>query len=205
MSGARPVVVYSGRSDLTQHGAYESALMVRGIGPERPVRMVVNGAPPETVRAARRLLSQVAGRAVEVRAYSADKQAQRELVRAADLVIVPAHAENVGMTALDAIMADVPVLVPDTCGVGNFLVKSGRIDPRVAEHSVIRRAEGEAVAPIDRWVAELAAVVDDPRAARRRAAELRGAVVAALRTLQSAGQSAGDLIKSIMTVREEKR
>jgi len=205
MSGVRPVVVYSGRSDLVQHGAHESALMVRGVGPERAVRMVVNGAPPETVRAARRLLSQVAGRAVEVRAYSADKQAQRELVRAADLVIVPARAENVGLTALDAIVADVPVLVPDTCGVGNFLARSGRIDPRLAEHSVIRRAEGEAAVPIERWVAGLAAVVDDPQAARRRAVELREAVVTALRTLQSAGQSAGDLIKSIMTVREEKR
>jgi hypothetical protein len=55
--------------------------------------------------------------------------------------------------------------------------------------------------PIERWITELVDVLDDPDAARRRAAELRDALVAALRTSRSAGASAADLIKAIMAVR----
>lgn len=199
MSGEpRPVVVFAGRCDAVQKGAHEAALMVRGAGEARPVRLIVNGAPPETVRAARRLLSRVAGHAVEVRPYSSDKQAQQEEIRTADVVLVTCQDENVGLTALDAIVAEVPVLVPDTCGVGRFLVESGRFEPRLTEHSVIR---GESAAQLDRWITELAEVLDDPDTARRRAAELREAFVTAVRTLQSAGESAADLVKAVIAVR----
>jgi len=194
----RPAVVFAGRCDAVQKGAHEAALMVRGAGEARPVRLIVNGAPPETVRAARRLLSRVAGHAVEVRPYSSDKQAQQEEMRTADVVLVTCQDENVGLTALDAIVAEVPVLVPDTCGVGRFLVESGRFEPRLTEHSVIR---GESAAQLDRWITELAEVLDDPDTARRRAAELREAFVTALRTLQSAGESAADLVKAVIAVR----
>ena len=183
-AGPRLPVVFAGRCDAVQKGAHEAALVVRGVA--RPVRLIVNGAPPETVRAARRLLSRVAGRAVEVRPYTSDKQVQREEIRAADVVLVTSREENAGLTALDAIVAGVPVLVPDTCGVGRFLVESGRFDPRLTEHTVIRHVDGEAP-PLERWTEELVAVLDDPDTARRRAAELREALVAALRTLQSAG------------------
>jgi glycosyltransferase involved in cell wall biosynthesis len=192
------VVVFAGRCDAVQKGAHEAALMVRGAGEARPVRLIVNGAPPETVRAARRLLSRVAGHAVEVRPYSSDKQAQQEEIRTADVVLVTCQDENVGLTALDAIVAEVPVLVPDTCGVGRFLVESGRFEPRLTEHSVIR---GESAAQLDRWITELAEVLDDPDTARRRAAELREAFVTAVRTLQSAGESAADLVKAVIAVR----
>ncbi|RZS40715.1 glycosyl transferase family 1 [Herbihabitans rhizosphaerae] len=195
----RPPVVFAGRCDVMQHGAHEAALMVRGAG--RPVRLIVNGAPPETVRAARRLLSQVAGRHVEVRGYTSDKRAQREAINTADVVVVNCRDENVGLTALDAIVAEVPVLVPDTCGIGRFLVESGRFDPRLIEHSVIRRADGEAAAPVQRWITELAEALDNPDTTRQRAAELREALVTALRTLQSAGESAADLMKAITEVR----
>nr|CEL20904.1 hypothetical protein [Kibdelosporangium sp. MJ126-NF4] len=197
----QPAVVYSGRCDDMQQGAHEAALMVRGA--ERPVHLIVNGAPPETVRASRRLLSQVAGRAVEVRGYTPDKRAQREQILKADLVLVPSREENVGLTALDAMVAEVPVLLPDTCGIGRFLRESGRIDLSLTEHSVIRREEGEAAAPLERWITELVDVLDNPGTARQRAAELRVALVAALRTLQSAGQSAADLVKAILAVRAE--
>lgn len=199
-AGPRPAVVFAGRCDAVQKGAHEAALMVRGAGTARPVRLVVNGAPPETVRAARRLLSRVAGRAVEVRPHTSDKQAQNKEIRTADVVLVTCRDENVGLTALDAIVAEVPVLVPDTCGVGRFLVESGRFEPRLTEHAVIRRADGEA-APLSRWSTELAAVLDDPDTARRRAEELRAALVTELRTLQSAGESAADLVKAIIAVR----
>jgi hypothetical protein len=201
---ARPAVVFAGRCDMMQHGAHEAARIVRGVGGARPVHLIVNGAPPETVRAARRLLSQVAGRAVEVRAFTSDTQAQRAAIGTADLVMVPSRDENVGLTALDAIVAETPVLVPDTCGMGRFLVQSGRFEPRLTEHSVIRREDGEKVAPLERWVTELTDVLDDPDTARRRAAELRDALVTALRTLQSAGQSAADLIKAIIAAREQR-
>lgn len=201
--GQRPAVVFSGRCDVMQHGAHEAALVVRGAGPARPVHLIVNGAPPETVRAAGRLLSQVAGRAVEVRAYTSDKRAQRAAIPAADVVLVTSREENVGLTALDAIVAEVPVLVPDTCGMGRFLVESGRFEPRLTEHAVLRCEAGEAAAPVERWTAALVAVLDDPDTARRRAAELREALVTALQTLQSAGESAADLIKAIIAVRGE--
>jgi len=45
-------------------------------------------------------------------------------------------------------------------------------------------------------------VLDDPDTARRRAARVRDALMTALRPLQSAGQSAADLIKAIIAVRE---
>jgi glycosyltransferase involved in cell wall biosynthesis len=186
-----------------QQGAYEAALMVRGAaGQEQPVRLIVNGAPPETVRAARRLLSQVAGRGVEVRGYTTDKERQGEEIRAADVVLVLSRAERVGMTALDAIAAGVPVLLPDTCGMGRFLLDAGRFDRGLTEHAVIRREAGEPAAPLDRWTAELAEVLGDPDTARRRAAELREALIATLATLQSAGQSAADLVKAIAAARE---
>lgn len=200
-AGLRLAVVFSGRCDEMQHGAHEAALMVRGAGGARPVRLIVNGAPPETVRAARRLLSQVAGRAVEVRGYTSDTQAQREQIRTANVVLVPCRDEHVGLTALEAIAAGVPVLLPGTCGMGRFLRESGRVDPRLSEHSVIWRGDGEAAAPIGRWVAELADVLGDPDTARRRAAALREALLAALATLQSAGASAADLVKAIIAVR----
>jgi hypothetical protein len=200
-TGPRPLVVFAGRCDAMQKGAHEAALMVRGAAAARPVRLIVNGAPPETVRAARRLLSRVAGRAVEVRPYTSDKQAQNKEIRTADVVMVTSRDENVGLTALDAIVAEVPVLIPDTCGVGRFLVESGRFEPRLTEHAVIRRVDGEAAAPLERWTTELAAVLEDPDTARRRAAELRAALVTELRTLQSAGESAADLVKAIIAVR----
>ena len=199
-AGTDPAVVFSGRSNEMQRGAHEAALMVRGAGEGREVRLIVNGAPPETVRAARRLLSQVAGRAVEVRGFTTDKERQREETRRADVVMVPCRDEHVGLTALDAVAAGVPVLVPDTCGVGRFLLDGGRFDPRLTEHSVIRSEEGEP-APLERWIAELADVLGDPDTARRRAAELRDALLAALQTLQSAGESAADLVKAIVAVR----
>jgi hypothetical protein len=192
----RFAVVFAGRCDVTQHGAHEAALMVRDAGKARPVHLIVNGAPPETVRAARRLLSRVAGRAVEVRPYSSDKQAQQAEIRRADVVLVSSRDENVGLTALDAIVAEVPVLVPDTCGMGRFLVESGRFEPPLTEHSVIEEA-----APLERWITELADVLDDPDTARQRATELRDALVTAVRTLQSAGESAADLVKAIIAVR----
>jgi glycosyltransferase involved in cell wall biosynthesis len=204
-AGARPAVVFSGRCDMVQQGAHEAALTVRGAGGTGPVRLIVNGAAPETVSAARRLLSQVAERGVEVRAYTSDKSAQREEIRAADLVLVPCRDEHVGLTALDAIAAGVPVLLPDTCGIGRFLRESGRVDPRLSEHSVIPRADGETAAPLERWIARFADALGDPDTARLRAAELRGALMAALRTLQSAGESAADLMKAIVAVREDGR
>jgi glycosyltransferase involved in cell wall biosynthesis len=191
----RPAVVFAGRCDAVQHGAHEAALMVRDV--PRPVRLIVNGAPPETVRAARRLLSGTAGRAVEVRPFTGTKQEQQEAIRGADVVLVTSRDENVGLTALDAIVAEVPVLVPDTCGIGRFLVESGRFDPAVTEHAVLRSS-----APFERWTEELAAVLADPDTARQRARDLRAALVAALRTLQSAGESAGDLVKAIIAVRD---
>jgi glycosyltransferase involved in cell wall biosynthesis len=196
-----PAVVFAGRCDAVQQGAHEAALMVRDAGTARPVHLIVSGAPPETVRAARRLLSRTAGRAVEVRPFTIGKQEQQEAIRTADVVLVTCRDENVGLTALDAIVAEVPVLMPDTCGLGRFLVQSGRFDPAVTEHSVLRHADG---APLERWTTALAAVLADPDTARRRAKELRAALVAALRTLQSAGESAGDLVKAIIAVRDRR-
>ena len=201
----RPAVVYSGRCDEMQRGAHEAALMVRAAAGARPVHLIVNGAPPETVGAARRLLSQTAGRAVEVRPLTSDKQAQRETLSTADLVLVPYRDEHVGLTALDAIAAGTPVLVPDTCGMGAFLRDSGRVDPRLSEHSVISRELGEQAAPVERWVAELADILEHPDAAAERAARLREGLIQALATLQSAGASAADLIKAIMAARETER
>ncbi len=205
MSGGAGTVptVYSGRCDEMQHGAREAALMVRAAAGERPVRLIVNGAPPETVGAARRLLSNLAGRAVEVRALNPDKRAQRDAIAAADVVLVPCRDEHVGLTALDAIAAGVPVLVADTSGMGRFLLHSGRVDPGLARHAVITREPGEAAAPLERWSTELAATLADPDAARARAARLREALVAALATLESAGASAGDLVKAIVAARED--
>ncbi|HWO61146.1 MAG TPA: glycosyltransferase [Umezawaea sp.] len=201
MSGEhRPAVVFAGRCDVTQRGAHEAALMVRGAGTAREVHLIVNGAPPETVNAARRLLSRVAGRAVEVRPHTGDKQAQKEGIRTADVVLVTCRDEKVGLTALDAMVAEVPVLMPDSCGVGRFLVESGRFEPRLTAHSVLRREDG-AAAPVERWTTELAEVLDDPATAKRRAAELREALVTELRTLQGAGESAADLVKAILAVR----
>lgn len=200
-TGAQSPVVFAGRCDVVQRGAYEAALMVRSAGNARPVRLIVNGAPPETVRAARRLLSRVAGQAVQVQPYSSDKQTQQQEIRAADVVVVTCRDERVGLTVLDAILAEVPVLVPDTCGMGRFLVESGRFDLRLTQHSVIRRADGEAVVPLERWITELRDVLGDPDTARRRAAELREALMTALQTLQSAGESAADLVKAIIAVR----
>ncbi|WP_342673734.1 glycosyltransferase [Actinospica robiniae] len=199
----RPTVVYSGRCDEMQHGALEAALMVRAAAGDRPVRLIVNGAPAETVGAARRLLSNAAGRYVEVRALTGEKQAQRQAISTADVVIVPSGDEHVGLTALDAIAAGVLILVADTSGLGAFLLRSGRVDPRVAEHAVIGREPGERYAPLERWTARLADVLADPETAKVRAARLREGLRQALVTLQSAGASAADLVKAIVAARGE--
>lgn len=203
-AGLQSPIVFSGRRDQMQKGAQETAQMVRRARQERPVRLIVNGAPPETARAARRLLSQVAGRAVEVRGYTSGKDAQREEIRTADVVLVPCLDEHVGLTALDAIVAGVPILVPDTSGIGRFLLDSGRFDPRLTEPSVIRCGDDGAV-PLEQWTAALADVLGEPDAARQRAASLRDAIMTTLQTLQSAGGSAADLVQAISAARDRGR
>lgn len=200
-SGPQRVVVYSGRCDEMQHGAHEAALMVRAAAGARPVHLIVNGAPPETAGAARRLLSNVAGRAVEVRTLTSDERQQNQSISAADLVLVPCWDEHVGLTALNAIAAGVPILVGDTSGIGRFLTESGRVAPRLSEHSVVRRETGEATAPFERWVTELADIFARPDVARQRAERLREGLMEALATLQSAGGSAADLVKAIVAAR----
>lgn len=197
----RRVVVYSGRCDEMRHGAHEAALMVRAAAGDRAVHLIVNGAPPETVRSARRLLSNVAGRAVEVRALTSDERQQNQSISTADLVLVPDQEEHVGLTALNAIAAGTPILVADTSGIGRFLAEGGRVDPRLSEHSVIRREISEAVPPLERWIAELADVLARPEMARQRAERLREGLMEALATLQSAGGSAADLVKAIVAAR----
>lgn len=195
------VVVYSGRCDEMRNGAHEAALMVRAAAGDRPVHLIVNGASPETLSTARRLLSNVAGRPVEVRALTSDERQQNQSISTADLVLVPDQEEHVGLTALNAIAAGTPILVADTSGIGRFLAESGRVDPRLSEHSVIRRETGEAVPPLERWVIELADILARPDVARQRAERLREGLMQALATLQSAGGSAADLVKAVVAAR----
>lgn len=208
--GVRPFVVYCGRCDEMQHGAREAAIMVGAAvqaAGNRPVHLIVNGAPPEVVSAARRMLSNVAGRYVQVRALTADKQAQQQAIVSADLVLVPCREEHVALTGLDAIAAGTPVLIGETSALGRFLLGSGQVDPAVAEHAVVERELGEPVAPIERWTERVAEILADPEAARQRAARLREALMQALATAtttsQGAGGPAADLVKAIVAARGE--
>lgn len=190
-------VVLSGRCDVPQRGAHDAAVMVGSLGPAHPVRLIVQGAPPDTVRTAARLLSRTAGRPVEVRALHTDLDRQRLDIQAADLVLVPCRTERVGLTALDAVATGVPALLPDSCGVGAFLADSGRFSTDLVRHVVVRRRQGaEWAPPIERWTAEVEYVLTDLPRAKRNAAALRQEFLTALATLQSAGESFADLLSA---------
>jgi hypothetical protein len=66
---------------------------------------------------------------------------------------------------------------------------------------VVRHPDDEPTAPLQRWIDDFGAVLGDREAARRRAAGLREALLEALRTLQSAGESFADLVKATNAVR----
>lgn len=90
-----------------------------------------------------------------------DDQEKRDALAAADVLVLPSHAENFGIAVAEALASGVPVIVSDQVGI----------------HHEIRQAEAGVVEPLDpaRWSSAIVALLqDEPLRERmsRRAREL---------------------------------
>ncbi|MFF0204851.1 CATRA conflict system CASPASE/TPR repeat-associated protein [Streptomyces sp. NPDC005017] len=121
----------------------------------------------------------VGNSAVDVvpRSYSADPRRIRNDLARATLVLMPSRAEAFGLAGAEAIAAGVPVLVSGRSGLG-MLLRAQKLP--VADRAVVdvEGARGSRKADVQTWARAVHAVVRNPEAAFRDAAELRDAMAA---------------------------
>ncbi|MDS1272702.1 glycosyltransferase, partial [Lipingzhangella sp. LS1_29] len=112
-------VLVVGRADAPQKGAHHAALMVRRLRAEgMDVQLTVRGIPSEAVDHIQRRLSTIAGVQVRVKPFTITRSEILADMRQADVVLMPSRAEGFGLVGLEAVGAGIPVLVPDSSGVG---------------------------------------------------------------------------------------
>ncbi|WP_333762371.1 CATRA conflict system CASPASE/TPR repeat-associated protein [Streptomyces sp. IBSBF 2390] len=137
--------------------------------------LLVRGVPDDESRSlAAQVEKWVDNSAVDVipRRYSADpRRIENDLARAS-LVLMPSRAEAFGLAGAEAIACGVPVLVSGRSGLGMLL---GAQRSRVADRAVVdvEATRGSRKADIRTWAQAIHAVLHNPEAAFRDAAELR--------------------------------
>ncbi|MFI7134122.1 glycosyltransferase [Nonomuraea sp. NPDC050153] len=181
-------VLLIGRADAAQKGGHEAALMIRELQKDLDVRLVIRGAAPETVLEARERLSTVAGREVEVKPFTLDRQEMLADMRRADVVIMPSRGEGFGLVGLEAAGAAVPILVPRSSGVGALLGDSGRFPPELIRSSLVEQGFEDRV-PVERWVAHLKEILRDVPRAQEKARQLQEVLREANSTWKGAAES----------------
>lgn len=93
-------------------------------------------------------------------------------MRAADVMVMPSQAEGFGLVGLEALGAGLPILVPDTSGVGAFLGDPNRFPPEVTRRSLVEQGFEDHVY-LPRWTSKLREILLDIPAAREDALTLQ--------------------------------
>ncbi|MEV5651093.1 LuxR C-terminal-related transcriptional regulator [Nocardia sp. NPDC052254] len=169
-------ILMFGRLSDRLKGDAEMAQVVRQLRAQgRDVRLVVRGYDQDLAGTKARL-AQIVGDpdAIEVKPHTSDRGEIRADIRAATVVVMPSRAEGFGGVATEAIEQGVPVLVPSTSGVGQFLAALAGYLDTAKQFNLVTQAQGAPV-PIDEWLAGLGDVLDDVPgawAAARRLQEL---------------------------------
>ena len=173
-SGSPVWLLLFGRVDDELKGVAEIAEVVRRLREQgRDVRLLVRGYTSD-LESAHAGLAEAVGDpdAVEARPHTSDRAEIRADIRSATVVVMPSRAEGFGGVGTEAIEQGVPVVVPSTSGVGQFLAGQAGYRPVAQRLNLVEQAQGAPV-PIDRWVARLGVVIDDVPGAWAAARELQ--------------------------------
>lgn len=104
-------------------GSLDYGLLDDGLRPT----LVVRGAPPLEAEELQTYLVELTDHRISVlvRDYTADRELLEADLLRSSLLLMPSRNEGFGLVALEAIGAGVPVLVSDTSGVGEHLIREG--------------------------------------------------------------------------------
>lgn len=176
-----------GRADDPVKGAMQAAKMVnklnaRGID----VDLIVRGVPMAQLHDQHRILVTAAGRDVDVRPYTLDRDEILADMRDANVVLMPSRAEGFGLVATEAAGAGVPIVVPSTSGAGRFFADPELFPSELTAGMLVEQGYEEPV-PVDRWVDILEHELSDQDGAWDRALRLQQILRERQYTWESAG------------------
>ncbi|MEU8142153.1 zeta toxin family protein [Nonomuraea sp. NPDC048901] len=191
-------VLLIGRADAAQKGGHEAALMIRELQKDLDVRLVIRGAASETVPEVKERLSNVAGREVEIKPFTLDREEILADMRNADVVIMPSRGEGFGLVGLEAAGAAVPILVPRSSGVGALLGDPGRFPPELTRASLVEQGFEDRV-PVERWATHLKEILGDLPRAQEKARQLQQLLREANATWKGAGESLVAAVQDLAT------
>ncbi|MET8451633.1 zeta toxin family protein [Streptomyces sp. NPDC005209] len=190
-------VLLVGRADAPQKGAHHAALMIRRLNQEGiDVQLTVRGAAPETVEQVKERLSNIVGREVEVKPFSIDRDEILADMRHADVLVMPSQAEGFGLVGLEAAGAGLPVLLPDTSGVGAFFGNPDRFPPEITRNSLVEQGFEDQV-DVESWTDKLRDILLDIPTARENALALQQHLREANTTWTDAAESLAAAIQAM--------
>lgn len=180
-------VLLFGRVEAKEKGAAEAAEIVRRLNRRGlDVELIVRGAPPETVRDTKDLLSNIADREVDVRPRTTDRAEILRDLRGAHLFVMTSRAESFGLVLSEAAGAGIPFAAPASSGSGRFFGDPLRFPPELVQNSLVPQGFEDPV-NIDAWVDHLAAILRNVPASRDRAAQLQQWMRQQRRTWKASG------------------
>lgn len=145
---------------------------------ESPPTLLIRGAPAGKSQDLRRRLhaSSPGLRQLKIREYTSNPERIQDDLLSSSLVLMPSRAEGFGLVGLEAISAEVPVLVSSESGLAELLRTHV---PEMAKHQVIEVVD-DPVQDRQRWCEAMMFVLQDRRAAFQRAKDLRTALASKL-------------------------
>ncbi|MCQ4043280.1 zeta toxin family protein [Streptantibioticus rubrisoli] len=190
-------VLFVGRADAPQKGAHHAALMVRQLNQEGiDVQLTVRGAAPETVEQVKERLSNIVGREVVVKPFSIDRDEILADMRQADVLVMPSQAEGFGLVGLEAAGAGLPVLLPNTSGVGAFFGNPDRFPPEITRNNLVEQGFEDQV-DVERWTDKLRDLLLDIPAARENALAMQQHLRQANTTWMGAAESLAAAVQAM--------
>ncbi|MFF3567979.1 zeta toxin family protein [Nocardia jiangxiensis] len=181
-----------GRADDPVKGAMQAAEMVKKLNEQGiDVDLIVRGVPVDQMRAQLRSLREAAGRDVDVRPYTLERDEILADMRDANVVLMPSRAEGFGLVATEAAGAGVPIVVPSTSGAGRFFGDPDLFPSNLTAGMLVEQGYEDPV-PVDRWVDALAHQLSDQDAAWDRALDLQQTLRDRQYTWESAGAALVD-------------
>ncbi|MGL5929310.1 MAG: glycosyltransferase family 4 protein [Dermatophilaceae bacterium] len=173
-AGGRRLLLF-GRADDPIKGTDVAALAVRDLRQRGlDISLAVRGARPDEVDLTRKLLSQLAGGPVEVKAFTPDPGEVQADIRAADVVLMPSRNEGYGLVAAEAAGHGIPVLVSGCSGIGELLSDPQRVPAHLGAGSVVPMTGQERDAALaGLWADHVQALTQDMPAAWERAGALQ--------------------------------
>ncbi|MGV9409180.1 zeta toxin family protein [Nocardia sp. NPDC003693] len=162
-----------GRADDPVKGTMEAAKMVRALNARGiDVDLIVRGVPEAKVADHRRLLTRAAGREVDVRPYTLDRDEILADMRDANVVLMPSHIEAFGLVATETAGAGVPMVVPSASGAGRFFGDDTVFPSELTDGMLVEQGP-EGPVSVEAWAAVLESQLSDQDGAWDRALQLQ--------------------------------